>query len=68
MHLIALDDQSITTPALISSLRVTPGQHTLRFVHVDAGPDGSAQHAGQHAAPFTLNVREGIAYHFAAKT
>lgn len=68
MHLIAVDDQPISTPTPIPDLRVTPGQHTLRFMHVNAGPDGSEQHAGQHAAPFTLNVREGIAYHFEAKT
>ena len=68
MHLIAIDDQAITQPTPISALRVTPGQHTLRFAHVNAGPEGSEQHAGQHAAPFTLNVWEGLAYHFTAKT
>ena len=68
MHLIGIDDQSISSPASIPALRVTPGQHTLRFVHVNAGPEGSAQHVGQYAAPFTLNVREGIAYQFEAKT
>ena len=68
MRLIAVDDQPITSPTPIPALRVTPGQHTLRFVHVNAGPEGSALHAGQHTAPFTLNVREGLAYHFTAKT
>jgi hypothetical protein len=37
-------------------------------VHVNAGADGSAMHAGQAAAPFTLDVQEGLTYQFEAKT
>ena len=68
MHLLAIDDQTVDARFALDSLRVRPGQHILRFVHVNAGPDGSAAHAGQAAAPFTLDVQEGLTYQFEAKT
>ena len=68
MQLLAIDDQTVDARFSLDTLRVSPGQHVLRFVHVNAGPDGSATHAGQAAAPFTLDVQEGLTYQFEAKT
>jgi hypothetical protein len=68
MQLLALDQQTIDTPATIRMLRVSPGQHSLRFLHVNDGPEGSAQHAGQRADPFVLEAFEGLVYEFEAKT
>ncbi len=68
MQLPALNDQTVETHSWVSALRVRPGRHTLRFVHINAGSEGSAEHAGQHAHPFTLEVHEGITYVFEAKT
>ena len=68
MQLIAVNDQRIDSSQPIRTLRVRPGSHTLRFVHLNDGPEGSASHAGQTAAPFNLEVHEGITYEFEAKT
>lgn len=68
MRLLALDDRTFDARLRLNRLYVSPGQHALRFLHVNAGPGGSASHAGQHAAPFTLDLQEGITYHFEAKT
>ena len=68
MRLLSLDEQKIDTLTHLNQLRVTPGQHTLRFMHLNAGVDGSADHAGQLAAPFPLDVHAGLAYHFESKT
>jgi hypothetical protein len=68
MQLLALDQQTIDTPASIRTLRVRPGQHTLRFLHVNDGIEGSAQHAGQVADLFMLEAFEGLVYEFEAKT
>ena len=68
MKLLAVDDQTLDTRARVNALRVSPGQHTLRFVHVDAGADGSVAHAGQNAKPFVLDTEAGVLYQFEAKT
>ncbi|MCZ6874683.1 MAG: hypothetical protein O7G88_14325 [bacterium] len=68
MRLLSLNDQQIDTLTHLSQLRVPPGQHTLRFMHRNEGIDGSAEHAGQLAAPFILDVHAGITYHFESKT
>ena len=68
MRLITLDEQSFDPRTRIDTLRVSPGQHTLRFMHVNAGSDGSAEHTGQLAAPFTVEVHEGVMYQFESKT
>jgi hypothetical protein len=68
MQLIAVNDHTIDSSQPIRTLRVRPGSHTLRFVHLNNGPEGSASHAGQQADPFTLDVHEGITYAFEAKT
>lgn len=68
IKLLAVDEQTFDTRARVQALRVSPGQHTLRFAHVAAGPDGSTAHAGQHASPFTLNAEAGKIYQFEAKT
>ena len=68
MQLLALDQQTIDTPTTIRTLRVSPGQHSLRFQHVNDGPEGSARHAGQQADPFVLEAFEGLVYEFEAKT
>ena len=68
IQLIAFNDQAIDPSQPIRTLRVRPGLHTLRFVHLNDGPEGSAAHAGQQADPFTLEVHEGITYAFEAKT
>lgn len=68
MQLIAVNDQAIDPSQPIRTLRVRPGSHTLRFVHLNDGPEGSAAHAGQQADPFTLEVHEGVTYEFEAKT
>ena len=68
IRLLALDEQSFETPTRIDAIRVPPGQHILRFVHVNAGIDGSAEHAGQLASPFTVEVHEGLVYQFESKT
>ena len=68
MQLIAVDDQTLDSRQPIRTLRVPPGSHTLRFVHLNDGPEGSASHAGQTADPFTLEAHEGITYEFEAKT
>ena len=68
MRLLALNDQQIDTLSPLSRLRVRSGQHILRFIHVNDGIDGSADHAGQLAAPFSLDVYAGLTYHFESKT
>ena len=68
IRLLALNEPSFDSRTRIDTLRVRPGQHTLRFVHVNAGIDGSAEHAGQLAAPFTVEVHEGVVYQFESKT
>lgn len=68
MHLFALDQQPVDTTAAIRTLRVRPGRHTLRFLHVNKGPEGSAQHAGQRTDPFLIEAFEGLVYEFEAKT
>ncbi|MDH3605004.1 MAG: hypothetical protein OEU26_35850 [Candidatus Tectomicrobia bacterium] len=68
MQLIAVNDQTIDSSQPVRTLRVRPGSHTLRFVHLNDGPEGSASHAGQKADPFTLEAHEGVTYEFEAKT
>jgi hypothetical protein len=68
MQLLTLDDQTVDSRTSVKTLRVSPGRHILRLVHINAGVDGSVEHAGQHAAPFTLDVHEGLTYHFESKT
>jgi hypothetical protein len=68
MQLVAFDDRAIDASQPIRTLRVRPGSHTLRFVHRNDGPEGSAAHDGQTAEPFTLEVHEGVTYDFEAKT
>lgn len=68
MQLLDLDQQTVDTTAAIRTLRVRPGPHTLRFLHVHSGPEGSSQHAGQKADPFLLEAFEGLVYEFEAKT
>lgn len=68
MRLLQLDDQPIDARTRLRRLRVTPGRHTLRFVHLNEGADGSAEHAGQRADPFTLDARAGTTYQFESKT
>jgi hypothetical protein len=68
MRLLSLNDQQIDPLTRLKQLRVAPGQHTLRFMHLNAGVDGSADHAAQIAAPYTLDVHAGITYHFESKT
>jgi hypothetical protein len=68
MRLLAVDEQPVESRTRLATLRVHPGQHTLRFMHVNAGSDGSAEHAGQVADPFKLAVQEGLIYHFESKT
>jgi hypothetical protein len=68
MQLIAFNNQAIDPSQPIRTLRVRPGSHTLRFVHLNDGPEGSASHAGQTAEPFILEVHEGVTYEFEAKT
>ena len=68
MRVLSLNDQQIDTLTHLNQLRVIPGQHTLRFMHRNEGVDGSAEHAGQLAAPFILDVHAGITYHFESKT
>jgi len=68
MHLLAVDEQAVDTRTRLRTLRVSPGPHALRFVHVAAGPDGSLAHAGQHASPFVIEAEAGVIYQFEAKT
>ncbi len=68
MQLLALDEQPIDSTAAIRTLHVRPGQHTLRFQHVNNGPEGSSRHAGQRADAFLLEAFEGLVYEFEAKT
>jgi len=68
MQLMAVNDQTIDPSQPIRTLRVRPGSHTLRFAHLNDGPEGSAAHAGQTAEPFILEVHEGVRYEFEAKT
>jgi hypothetical protein len=68
MRLLRIDDRQIDSLTHLGQLRVKPGQHTLYFMHLNAGVDGSADHAGQHAAPFTLDAHAGITYIFESKT
>lgn len=68
MQLIAFNGQTVDSSQPIRTLRVRPGSHTLRFVHLNDGPEGSAAHAGQTADPFTLEAHEGVTYAFEAKT
>jgi hypothetical protein len=67
MQLLAVDQQTVDTTT-VRTLRVSPGQHALSFLHVNNGPEGSAQHAGQKADPFVLEAFEGLVYEFEAKT
>ncbi len=68
MQLMALNQQPIDTPTPIRTLRVSPGQHALRFLHVNEGPEGSPAHAGQLTDPFIIETYEGLVYEFEAKT
>ena len=68
IQLLALDAQPFDARFPVNALRVSPGQHTLQFVYVATGPGSSATHHGQHAAPFILDVQEGLIYRFGAKT
>jgi hypothetical protein len=68
MQLVAFNDQAIDSSQPIRTLRVRPGSHMLRFVHLNNGPEGSAAHAGQKTEPFVLEVHEGVTYEFEAKT
>ena len=68
IQLLALDTQQFDPRFPVNRLRVNPGQHTLQFAYTATGPGHSASHNGQHAAPFTLEVQEGMIYHFVAKT
>ncbi|ETW95977.1 hypothetical protein [Candidatus Entotheonella palauensis] len=68
MQLVALDQQTIDTAVAIRTLRVRPGQHMLRFLHVNNGPEGSPRHAGQRTDPFVFEAFEGLIYEFEAKT
>lgn len=68
MKLLAVDEQRLDPRARVQTLRVPPGQHTLQFIHIAAGPDGSVAHAGQHAGPFVLETEAGTIYQFEAKT
>lgn len=68
MKLAAVDNQPVESRQAIRTLRVRPGPHTLQFIHVNDGPEGSADHAGQLAAPFPLEAYAGITYEFEAKT
>ena len=68
IQLLALDDQAVDTRTRRTTRRVNPGPHVLQLMYAAVGSDGSNAHDGQHAAPFTLEVREGFAYHFVAKT
>lgn len=68
MRLLRLDDRQFDTQTRLSQLRVKPGPHTLYFMHRNAGVDGSAEHAGQHAAPFILDAHAGLTYQFESKT
>jgi hypothetical protein len=68
IQLLALNAQHFDSRFPVSSLRVSPGQYTLQLVYVATGPGSSTTHNGQHAAPFTLEVQEGMIYSFVAKT
>jgi hypothetical protein len=68
MQLIAVDQQAAESRRHVSTLRLTPGKHSLRFMHINAGIDGSAEHDGELAYPFTLDVQEGMVYQFESKT
>lgn len=68
MQLLRLNEQQLDSPIHLGRLRVEPGQHTLHFMHLNKGIDGSDEHAGQYAAPFTLTAHAGITYHFESKT
>ena len=68
MQLVDLDGQTVDASTPIRSLRVAPGRHALRFQHVNSGPEGSAEHAGQLTDPFVLETFEGLVYKFEAKT
>jgi hypothetical protein len=68
IQLLAVDAQHFDSRFPVNSLRVSPGQHALQLVYVATGPGSSATHNGQHAAPFMLEVQEGLTYYFVAKT
>ena len=68
IQLLALNTQQFDPRFPVTRLRVNPGQYTLQFAYTAVGPGHSASHNGQHAAPFTLDVHEGLIYHFVAKT
>ena len=68
MRLQSLDGHQMDSRSRAATLHVPPSRHTLRFVHMNQGVDGSSDHAGQLAAPFTLEVSEGLTYHFESKT
>ena len=68
MQLTAFNQQPIDTPLPMRALRVRPGHHALRFLHINEGPEGSQAHAGQLADPFILEAYEGLVYEFEAKT
>jgi hypothetical protein len=68
IQLLALDTQQFDPRFPVNRLRVNPGAHTLYLAYAAIGPGHSASHNGQHAAPFTLEVQEGMTYHFVPKT
>ena len=68
MQLLAIDGQSFDTRARVKAIRVTPGQHTLRFAYQPMNVGDSASHAGQQATPFPLETQAGVTYVFVART
>lgn len=64
IRLVRLNNQPLDTPVRVSTLRLPPGLHTLRFTYAGSSP----QHAGQTNDPFQFQVQAGHQYVFEAKT
>ena len=68
IRLMEIDARPIAATTHMDTFRLRPGRHVLQLAHLNAGSDGSAAHDGQLAAPFTLDVREGMVYVLESKT
>lgn len=68
IRLVALDGQALDPRLQLTSLRLSPGRHTLRLRYDATASGGSAAHHGQEAAPLVLEARAGWRYELVAHT
>jgi hypothetical protein len=68
IRVLAIDDRQIEGHSPMTTLRVAPGRHLLRFAYAAVGIEASPEHDGQVAEPFPLDMHAGHTYRLIAKT